>query len=385
MPIPTHCPNPSCPHFHTQPTRWKVHFGFYDTAAHGRIRRYRCRSCGATFSDQTESMHYFAKRRLPLKAISTTLTGGSSMREIAKRYHVTPAAIQNAVLRLGRQAMISHIHVLDELPPQENVVFDGLRSSLTSQDYPCDITTVLSRSGETVLTMTHAVMRRGGTQTKKQKERTERKYAAWKPPKGETARAISLTCREILDYTRYTTDTPIIIDTDEHPTYRSRMENDPCYHHLRQTKRLYHIQTPGSDPRTTENRLFPVNYVDRLLRHRAKEHTRETIAFGRNGTMQMHRAWIFAWNHNCIRPWRERQKDETSHAEQTGVSAGRIRQLTSSYYTRRRRVTCQGVPESIRKVFQGEVTTPPVRWQVGQTGTSIRVPAYALRDLLGSG
>jgi hypothetical protein len=128
--------------------------------------------------------------------------------------------------------------------------------------------------------------------------------------------------------------------------------------------------------------LFPVNYVDRLLRHREKEHTRETIAFGRHGTIQMHRAWVFGWNHNCVRPWREKQADEMTHAECAGVPSEPIRRLTESFYTRRYRVTGEAIPESIREVFLARIATPPVRWKVGQKGTTVRVPGYAVRDLL---
>ena len=35
-------------------------------------------------------------------------------------------------------------------------------------------------------------------------------------------------------------------------------------------------------PSQKDNPLFAVNYLERLLRHRLKEHTRETIAFGRS-------------------------------------------------------------------------------------------------------
>lgn len=382
MPIPTHCPNPACRHFEHPPSRWRVHFGSYDTIAHGTIRRYRCMACGKTFGDQTESMHYFAKRRLPLKAISTTLTGGASMREAATRYHVSPAAVRNAVLRLGRQAMIGHIQLLDTIPPLHNVVFDGIRSFVTSQDYPCDITTVVSREGEMILSMTHAITRRGGSMTSRQRRRAMRKYAVWAPRKGAMGTAISLICREILEYTRYTPSTPMVIDTDEHPLYRSILRSNPCYRHLRKAGRLKHIQTAGNAPRTMDNRLFPVNYVDRLFRHREKEHTRETIAIGRQGTVQMHRAWVFGWNHNCVRPWREKRRDGTTHAACAGIPSEAIHRLNEGFYTRRYRVTGEAIPESIREVFLAQVATPPVRWKVGQKGTTVRVPAYAVRDLL---
>ncbi|MFO8041684.1 MAG: helix-turn-helix domain-containing protein, partial [Alkalispirochaeta sp.] len=105
MPIPTHCPNPNC-RSHTDPhPGWFRPFGSYPTQAHGQVPRFRCRTCGTTCSTQTESMHYAAKRHLPLKAIVDSLLEGASQREISRRYGVSPMTIHNAIIRLGRQAI----------------------------------------------------------------------------------------------------------------------------------------------------------------------------------------------------------------------------------------------------------------------------------------
>ena len=132
------------------------------------------------------------------------------------------------------------------------------------------------------------------------------------------------------------------------------------------------------------NPLFPANYVDRLLRHRMKEHTRETIAFGRHATMQMCRAWLFAWDHNSRREYRVRRPEEGVHLGQGSVSAAggrQIARLNRSFFTRRVDLAETAVTDSIRRVWLNELTTPPVRWRVGQKGTSVRVPAFARRDL----
>gem|GEM_PF-6132519 len=60
-----HCPNPECPNFH------------HHTAAHGTVRRVRCKSCGHTASTRTYSIHYFAKRRPPLESIFVRLRSGT--------------------------------------------------------------------------------------------------------------------------------------------------------------------------------------------------------------------------------------------------------------------------------------------------------------------
>jgi transposase-like protein len=378
-----HCPNPSCPNAYDPPPRWICRYGFYDSTAHGHVQRYRCRACHHTFSDQSLSLHYFAKRRLPLFAMWCSLLEGASLREIARRYHTSPPSVQTALLRLGRQAMAAQLHLLSGLSPRSCVVYDGLRSCLSSQDYPCDITTVVDPNGETILTMSHTVMRRGGTMTPAQRRRSQRKERVWRPKKGTMSRDISLLQQEIWSYLRPNDDEhpAAVIDTDEHPLYRSRLLSDPIAEHLRQCGHLEHRRTPGSAPRTIANRLFAVNYIDRLLRHRLKEHTRESIAIGRNATMQMHRAWIFAFDHNCLREYRVKHPQLGRHSEQGAIGSELTRCLATGFFRQRIEVRGLEVPETIRRVWMGKLEGPPIRWKVGQKGSSVKIPRYALRDL----
>ncbi len=381
MPIPRFCPNPACPN-HFRPSRlWSVHFGSYHTRAHGIVPRYRCRSCSRTCSDQTESVHYYAKRRVPLKAIWLSLLGGASLREIARRYALSCPVVQNALLRLGRQAMAAQLQLLEQLHPRTTLVYDGLRSFVSSQDYPCDITTVVEPEGETILSMTHTVMRRTGTMSCRQRQRVGRKQQVWRPEKGTMKKDISLLIRELWDYLRPSCEAPAEIRTDEHPLYRALLTRDPLCAHFRAAGLLVHRRTPGTAVRTFENPLFAVNYVERLLRHRLKEHARETIAFGRNATMQMHRAWIFACDHNCRREYRVKQPQLGVHAGQAAVRPQVVRQVGRQFFVRRIRVPPIVVPESIQRVWTAQVMTPPMRWRVGQRASSVKVPSYALCDL----
>jgi hypothetical protein len=343
--------------------------------------------------DQTESVHYYAKRRLPLREIWKTLVGGACLREAAWRYHTTAHTIQTAVLRLGRQAMAAQCHLLDQLQPRAEVCFDGLRSYVTAQDYPCDITTVVDRAGETVLTMTHAITRRGGKMTEAQKRRYDKKIRNWAPATGTLSREIQVTIDAIWDYLRPTVARPGLIDTDEHPIYQHRLRRAPVFGHFRKLALVQHRRTSSKEPRTRYNPLFPVNYVDRLLRHRVKEHTRESIAFGRHASVQMHRAWIFAWEHNARRTWRVKVPDVGCHAEVDGypdrdpplgpaVKPGVAAQIGRQFFTRRIRLRGIAVPPSMAQAWMLGLQTPPHRWKKGQQAVTIRVPHFAIRDLL---
>jgi len=381
VPAPSHCPNPACSNHRAPSRHWRRPYGSYPTVAHGQVRRVRCRACGATASWQTESLHYFAKRRLPLYAVWRSLLGGASLREIADRYHTSPQAVQGAVLRLGRQAMAAELCLLAALHPRERVVFDGLRSFLVSKDYPCDITTVVEPAGETILTMEHTIFTRGGTTTAAQRRRLAQRRAHWRPEPGTMSGDISRVVGELWDYLRPGVSRPAVIDTDEHPVYRPAIRRSTPARHYRPAGLLWHLRTPGSAPRTAENRLFAVNYTDRLLRHRLREHTRGTIACGRHAVMQMHRAWIFAWDHNAHRPWRVKRPAAGVHAAQDAAPADAIRRLARRFFTRRIVPAAGGVPETIRRVWLCELPTPPVRWRTQQKGTTVRCPAYARREL----
>ena len=379
-----HCTNPSCPNFHNPKPGWFVHIGSYPTIAHGIVHRVRCRSCRRSLSSQTFSIHYCAKRRLPLNDIFLRLRGGSSLRDIARSLHVSPTAIRSAVLRLGRQSIAAHCLLTKAWSTSHNIAFDGLQSALTSKDFPCHITTAVETGAELVLDMTHTVFRRGGILTPKQRERRERREAIWKPRKGSLSRDISRLVREIPRFhTLPRPGHPMVIDTDEHPVYQAVIGRDMAMRYWGRWGMGEHRRTPGSAYRGRRNALFAVNYLDRLLRHRMKEHTRKTIAMGRHAVDQMHRAWIMAVDHNYVQPWRVRRGAESeSHGERSGIDVERIRRVMGVFF--RDRIDVRGVrmTESMRLVWEGRLESPPVRWRSGQTtARRPRIPAYALREL----
>lgn len=96
--------------------------------------------------------------------------------------------------------------------------------------------------------------------------------------------------------------------------------------------------------------------------------------------MQMHRAWIFAWDHNTRREHRVKRPEEGVHAAWAGIGEELLAGLRQRFFTRRLRPRVATVPETIRRVWLGLLDTPPIRWKAGQTGTSVRIPAFARRD-----
>jgi hypothetical protein len=293
--------------------------------------------------------------------------------------------VHNAVIRLGRQAIAAQALLLQQMNAVQAVVIDGLRSFVSSQDYPCDLTMSIESAGETILAIEHAIMHRGGRMREYQRRRMQRKMKRWQPQRGHYRQTIALLVHELWDYLRAADALrPAVLYTDLLGVYASRVANDPACRHFASLQLFEHRRISSRAPRTRENPLFPANYVDLLLRHRMKEHTRQTIAFARNAVSQMHRAWIFAWDHNVMKPHRVRRPDGGPHAAQAVTTQKGATSIGRQTFTHR--IDLAGVPvaESLRRVWMQRTQTPPHRWRAGETGTNVHLPAFAIRDLMRS-
>jgi hypothetical protein len=323
-------------------------------------------------------MHYFAKRRLDFARVFSRLRGGSSLRDIGRELGYSRTAVANAVLRLGRQSMAAHIVSMLDIEFTGKLSFDGLMSALTSRDYTSHITVLGDKEHELIVAMTQATTERGGNRTERQSKRIAAKRRRWRPDPARLGQSISLIVNEL---PRFSSDKPVTIDIDKNPMYTKAIEEDLAMRWLEEHDRLAVYRTAGTAPRTPLSPLAFVNHVDLMIRHRVKEHTRESIAIGRNAVMQMHRMWMFAWDYNTRQPARVRRPGDVSRLEYAGVGTGTIRRLRRTFHTRRISLRLLPMSTSMKQVWTGDLETPPVRWKAGQKSTGPRITKYALRDL----
>jgi hypothetical protein len=274
--------------------------------------------------------------------------------------------------------MGAQVNLVCGLAGSGKLSFDGLLSVLSSTDYPAQITTLADTESELILAMTHCVSERGGARTDTQRARIEAKRKLWRPSPGALKRSIGLLVNELAGFAP---PRPVLIDTDCHPIYRAAIATEPRLRWFRSTGQLEHRQTPGSAPRTAANPLSVLNHIDRMIRHRMKEHTRESIAFGREATFQMHRMWIFAHDYNTRQPLRVAAPERGTRALAAGIRKRVITRMNRHFFSRRISVRGLPVPRSIRQVWRAQLDSPPVRWRVGQRRFGPVIPAYALRDL----
>ncbi|HQL15782.1 MAG TPA: hypothetical protein PK775_00635, partial [Rectinema sp.] len=88
------CPNPACLYHKAAPKgRWFLRLGFYHTKCFGNVPRYRCKTCGHSFSSQTFSLDYFAKKILDYRQIERLVSSSMSQRALSRHFKVSLGTI----------------------------------------------------------------------------------------------------------------------------------------------------------------------------------------------------------------------------------------------------------------------------------------------------
>ena len=112
MQIP-HCPNPACINFRSPCTgKWYQHYGSYHTKVFGKVVRFRCSTCGKTFSTQTFHINYYAKKVIDYEPIIEHLVTASGNLDLYRKLGVSAASVENRIERLSRVVLAIHASLL---------------------------------------------------------------------------------------------------------------------------------------------------------------------------------------------------------------------------------------------------------------------------------
>jgi transposase-like protein len=245
--------------------------GFYSRlSAPQRVQRFRCCHCWRHFSTQTFSVTYWLKRPRLLPQVFHALLGCSAFRQIARRHGVSPSTVLTHSARLGRHCLLFHQrHRPAALA--EPVALDGFQSFEFSQYHPTWFHVVVGAESHYFYGFTDSELRRSGRMTPRQKRRrAELEQRIGRPH----PRSIEREVRHLLELLAPRPQA-LTLHSDDHADYPRALRHVP---HLTVT----HHVTPGSDPRTARNPLFPVNLLDSLTPRRTGWATRSS-GFGPAG------------------------------------------------------------------------------------------------------
>ena len=368
MPIPHFCPNPGCD-YHTLelPTtgnRWYRKNGFYATGLFGLVQRYKCLQCKKSFSDQTFSIDYYAKRKISYRRILNQLITTGNIRDMARELHATTGTIQNRIDRLARQCIASHGRLLGKLHLGEDLAADGFESFTGSQFFPCAIHLLAGCDSQYLYFTNYVTMRRKGRMTEEQKEKRKKLEKLYRADKKGIQKgfrelvnaAVTLWRRGFFEY--------LVLHTDEKPDYFRAIHRGSDAEELIQEGKWLHSWTNSKEKRTGANPLFAVNYLDRQIRKDLCEHVRETVSFGRNVSECMSRMAVYLWYHNYKKPFRiNGQGKACRHAEIAGLTRHEINSAIKGVMSARRFLSLEPVEPSLERIWLKELETP--LWGMG--------------------
>jgi hypothetical protein len=130
---PPYCPNPDC--LRNSPMtcegeRWWRLRGHYESKAHGRVRRYLCKTCGKSFSERIFHVDYYAKRvDINLRDLLFHYCNGFSQRALAEHFCCTTRTIAHKLQILSRQSMAAIREANVHIQTEEDIAIDGIRIS----------------------------------------------------------------------------------------------------------------------------------------------------------------------------------------------------------------------------------------------------------------
>ena len=348
MKAPPFCPNADCPnHLNPPRNRWFWRSGHYSSALSGQVQRFLCLHCSNRFSSQTFSIDYYAKRKIDYHAIDRQLRSTGSIRDIARDLSVSTATVINRISRLAHNAIAAHTNLCNSSPQREELVADGFESFCYSQYFPNNITLLAGKESQYLYFANYCTLRRKGRMTDKQKRTRLSLEQRWKAD----PRGIRKAFDELVEQIQSDGDEKTLF-TDEKREYHESLRA------ISATKPIKHIRISSKLPRTLQNDLFSVNYLDREIRKDCANHVRETVCFSRNVNNCMERFWVYFVYHNYRKRYRIRFGESRTHAEVAGIKRESISRVLKAYYTRRSFLSRIELSGSMKSLWLRELETP---------------------------
>lgn len=355
------CPNPLCKlHLRAPFPDWFVPVGFHPTKAFGPIPRFRCKICKKTFSTQTFSLDYYAKRIVDYRDLLSRHGSSESVRALSRNLGVSCGTVLNRFDRLSRQGIALHSHLRSFADPNEPVCVDGFVSFDVSQYFPNEITISTTSHSRFILDVSHATRKRSGTMTQRQKARAAILY----PNVVFERAAIGRTFRDILDCLDADRGTrngwPMILITDEKKEYRQELFKHPLFRNQDGQHRIVHLPIHSELPRTYRNPLFASNYIDREIRKDQANHHRESVCFTRNVSNGMSRLICYLVQHNYRKRFQIKGSvmNDGVHGVAAGIPRTHVEQELKRMFTERAFRTRVCLTNTLKRIWEKSYRTP---------------------------
>jgi len=342
MIIPPFCPYKECSqHFEGKHrSNWYRCYGHHCTEAFGKVQRYQCLFCKRTFSDQTFSLNYYAKRVISYEQIFRQLRSTAGIRDLSRNLEISRGSAENRLFRMAHWALGFHSLSRQFMHLKEDLVADGFEGYLRSRYFPHHLNILIGKETQYFYAMDFTTLRRKGRMSPAQKRFRQFLDRVCRPdPKG-IEKSMARLAEEILHLFAGRHKTVLKVYTDDHQAYPRAFRRHKAFNHLMRQGAIIHDAAKGTKQPGRGNNLFAVNYMDRQLRKDIVNYVRYTVNTARNASALLERLCVYRLHHNCVKPYRENQpKAERWHWNLAGVNGNLVAPMVESRFLWRPFVT----------------------------------------------
>lgn len=312
---PPRCPYRVCTQHARPEPRFCTRHGTYSVKCRAHVvPRFRCKTCGRTFSRQTFRMDYRDHRPSLNAQLFLSLASGVGLRQSSRNLGLSWRCTELKARKLGRHLRRLNSNLRGPLPPSASLQFDELESYEGRRNTrPLSLPVLIERDSRFIVWAESATIRPRGKMTKQRRAAIEAEEAKYGPRKDRSRQSIRATLKH--GTALATGLDKVLVETDEKSSY-PRL--------LREAfgKRLVHRRTNSKLPRMTWNPLFPINHTEAMARDLMGRLRRESWLVSKKKRWLDIALHVFIAYRNYVR--RRFNGDEESPAEMLGYAPRRM-------------------------------------------------------------
>lgn len=255
-----------------------------------RQQRYRCKTCGKSFSPATHSPLRWQKKRYINRPLLEFLSSSSSLTKASKFFRVNPKTVAKKLVFLGmmcRQKLakeMAHYHSLSEIQ------FDELQTIEHTKCKPLSVAMAVSKNERKILGCQVSVMPATGHLS----EISRKKYGKRPDDRRKGMRAL-------FDHLAMHLNQKINIESDECPYYAPIVKQCfPQASYVQHKGKKGSVSGQGELKKTQFDPLFSINHTFAMLRYGISRLIRRTWNITKKISALEDHLSIYIWYHNSI-------------------------------------------------------------------------------------
>lgn len=313
---PPRCPYVACA-MHAAPVgRFYIRRGYYRPLCRSHaVPRFRCKTCGRTFSRQTFRMDYRDHKPEVNHFAFALLCSGLGLRQTARLVQMTPRNLELKFRKIGRHCRRLNRNLRQQLPERSKLVFDELETYEGRRNTrPLTIPILIERTSRLMIAQRAAPIRPSGTMTPQRQAAYESDQRRFGRRQSRSAAAVRSVLKVGGKVSRRLGR--VFLDSDEKTTYPKLAA------HVFGA-RLEHSTTSSLVVRDTWNPLFPINHTEAMARDLVGRLRRESWLVSKRRWFLNLQLEMYAAYRNFARP--RFNRDKKTPAELVGWLKRRLR------------------------------------------------------------